>query len=109
MHFQIWQDKAGNATPLTDVDPITGATATFTDLTSNQPDTLQANLLMPEPCEFISPNLPACAVIRPTDPAQNGAVAAIPGFISDGLFLGQPDGFTNMLLEMATAADQAHR
>jgi hypothetical protein len=109
MHFQTWQDKAGNATPLTDVDPITGATVTFTDLTSNQPDTLQANLLMPEPCEFISPNLPACAVIRPTDPAQNGAVAAIRGFISDGLFLGQPDGFTNMLLEMATAADQAHR
>src|SRR3984885_15376645 len=25
MHFQTWQDKAGNATPLTDVDPVTGA------------------------------------------------------------------------------------
>jgi hypothetical protein len=109
MHFQIWQDKAGNATPLTDVDPITGATVTFTDLTSNQPDTLQANLLMPEPCEFLSPNLPLCAVIRPTDPGQNGAVNTIRAFISDGLFLGQPDAFTNMLLEMATAADQAER
>ena len=109
MHFQIWQDKAGNATPLTDVDPVTGATVTFTDLTTNQPDTLQANLLMPEPCEFISPNLPLCAIIRPTDPQQSSAVAAIRGFISDGLFLGQPDELTNLLLRMADDADQAHR
>jgi hypothetical protein len=109
MHFQTWQDKAGNATPLTDVDPITGATVTFTDLTSNQPDTLQANLIMPEPCEFISPNLPLCAILRPTDPQQSSAVAAIRSFISDGLFLGQPDEFTNLLLRMADDADQARR
>ncbi len=25
MHFQTWQDKAGNATPLTDIDPVTGS------------------------------------------------------------------------------------
>jgi hypothetical protein len=109
LHFQIWQDKAGNATPLTDTDPVTGATATFTDLTSNQPDTLQANLLMPAPCEFISANLPACSIIRPTEPQQSGAVAAIQGFMKDGLFIGQPDEFTNLLLDMAAAADQAHR
>jgi len=109
MHFQIWQDKAGNALPLTDVDPITGATVTFTDLTSNQPDTLQANLLMPEPCDFINPSLPACAILRPTDPDQSGAVAAIQSFVNDGLFIGQPDSFTTMLLQLAAAADQAHR
>jgi hypothetical protein len=109
MHFQTWQDKAGNATPLTDVDPVTGATVTFTDLTTNQPETLQANLIMPEPCEFLSPNLPACAIIRPTGPGQLDAVGAIRGFISDGLFLGQPDEFTNLLLRMADDADQAQR
>jgi uncharacterized membrane protein YeaQ/YmgE (transglycosylase-associated protein family) len=26
MHFQTWQDKAGNAKPVTDTDPITGST-----------------------------------------------------------------------------------
>ena len=57
MHFQTWQDKAGNATPLTDFDPINNSTVTFTDLTTGQPETLQANLIMPEPCEFISPKL----------------------------------------------------
>jgi hypothetical protein len=109
MHFQIWQDKAGNATPLTDVDPITGASVTFTDLTSNQPDTLQANRLMPAPCDFISQTLPACSIIRPIQTAQGGAVATIQSFIKEGLFIGQPDAFTQMLLDMATAADQAGR
>src|SRR5204862_8175838 len=84
MHFQTWQDKAGNATPVTDVDPVTGATVTFADLKTSQPDTLQANLIMPAPCEFISQNLPACAIIRPTDPGQSGAVAAIQSFMNDG-------------------------
>jgi hypothetical protein len=107
MHFQTWQDKAGNATPLTDVDPITGATVTFEDLTSNQPDTLQANRIMPAPCDFISQSLPACSIIRPLETAQSGAVAAIQGFINDGLFIGQPDAFTQMLLDMAAAADKA--
>jgi hypothetical protein len=109
MHFQTWQDKAGNATPLTDKDPVTGATVTFTDLTKNQPETLQANLIMPEPCEFISPNLPACAIIRPTGAELSDAGDAIQGFIRDGLFIGQPDEFTKLLLDMAEAADRARR
>src|SRR5437870_4485702 len=29
MHFQTWQDKAGNATPLTAFDPINNSTVTF--------------------------------------------------------------------------------
>ena len=58
MHFQTWHDKAGNATPLQVKDPVTGVEVTFTDLTMNQPQTLQANLIMPEPCEFLSPDLP---------------------------------------------------
>ena len=53
MHFQTWADKAGNAPPLT--DPTNGLT--FPDL--NSPpfggETFQTNLIMPEPCAFISP------------------------------------------------------
>src|SRR5215510_10596570 len=33
-HFQTWHDKAGNAPPLTDVDPVTGSTVVFPDLNS---------------------------------------------------------------------------
>ena len=32
MHFQTWSDKAGNAPPLTAVDPVTGVSVTFPDL-----------------------------------------------------------------------------
>ena len=109
MHFQTWQDKAGNATPLTDFDPINNSTVTFVDLTTDQPETLQANLIMPEPCEFISPNLPACAIIRPTGPGQLDATGAINSFISDGLFRGQPHTFFKLLISLARAADAAHR
>src|ERR1700676_3772351 len=49
MHFQTWQDKAGNATPLTDVDPVTGAKVTFKDLTTGQPESLQSNLTCRSP------------------------------------------------------------
>jgi hypothetical protein len=109
MHFQTWHDKAGNATPLTDVDPITGATVTFVDLTKGQPETLQANLIMPEPCDFIRKDLPECAVIRPTGPGQIDATGAIQGFIKDGLFIGQPPEFSKLLLDMAAEADAALR
>ena len=109
MHFQTWQDKAGNATPLTDLDPINNSTVTFTDLKTGQPETLQANLIMPEPCEFISPNLPACAIIRPTGRGQIDARGAINSFISDGLFRGQSQAFLNLVNSLAHAADAAQR
>jgi hypothetical protein len=70
---------------------------------------LQTNLIFPVPCEFISPNLPKCAIIRPTSSAQSGAVAAIKGFAASGLFIGQPQSFVNLLLQMAEAADAARR
>ncbi len=109
MHFQTWQDKAGNATPLTDFDPINHSTVTFRDLTTGQPETLQANLIMPEPCEFISPNLPACAIIRPTGPGQLDATGASNSFIEDGLFRGQSETFLNLVNSLARAADAAQR
>jgi Ferritin-like domain len=109
MHFQTWQDKAGNATPLTDFDPINNSSVTFTDLTTNQPETLQANLIMPEPCEFISPKLPPCAIIRPSGPGQLDATGVINSFIADGLFKGQPPQFLQLITSLASAADAAER
>src|SRR5438309_5604592 len=109
MHFQTWQDKAGNATPLTDFDPINNSTVTFKDLTTGQPETLQANLIMPEPCEFISPNLPSCAIIRPTGPGQLDATGVINSFIEDGLFRGQSSQFMQLITSLARAADAADR
>jgi hypothetical protein len=109
MHFQTWQDKAGNATPLTDFDPINNSTVTFIDLTTGQPETLQANLIMPEPCEFIRRSLPACSIIRPTGPGQLDATAVINSFIADGLFRGQPPQFLQVITSLASAADAAER
>jgi ferritin-like protein len=109
MHFQTWQDKAGNATPLTDFDPVNNSTVTFADLKTGQPETLQANLIMPEPCDFISRNLPACAVIRPTGLAHVSAMGAVNAFTADGLFRGQSPAFFNLLKSLAAAADAARR
>lgn len=121
MHFQTWQDKAGNALPLTDVDDGpggTGATVTFTDLKQAQGetdpeslngDTLQANLIMPEPTHFIDPKLGPVAIVRPTSTRLNGAVAAVQGFVDDGLFIGQKRQFTDLLFDLANEADEARR
>src|SRR6266513_14768 len=35
MHFQTWSDLAGDAVPLTAVDPVTGVSVTFPDLNSS--------------------------------------------------------------------------
>src|SRR3984957_6833001 len=121
MHFQTWQDKAGNALPLTDVDNGpggTGASVTFTDLTKAQGetdpesvngDTLQSNLIMPEPTHFIDPGLGPVAIVRPTSTALGGAVASFQSFVDDGLFIGQPKQFFNLLFDLANEADQATR
>ena len=104
MHFQVWHDKAGNAVALTDNQ--TGGSITFVKLSVGQPESLQANLIMPEPTDFIK-DLPECAVIRPAGPGQIDAAGAINGFIADGLFIGQPKEFTQLLLHLAEQADEA--
>jgi hypothetical protein len=106
MHFQTWQDKAGNATPLTDVDPITGSKVTFQDLTTGQPESLQANLIMPEPTPFLSQQLPICSVIRPTN-TKGAAMGAVKALTADGLFIGQKPAFFAALSELAEEADAA--
>src|SRR5438128_124404 len=65
MHFQTWSDKAGNAPPLTALDPVTGVSVTFPDL-EDVGQNLQKSLIMPEPCPFLSRDLQRCSIIRPT-------------------------------------------
>lgn len=109
MHFQTWQDKAGNATPLHDVDPITGAEVRFRDLTTNQPEFLQSNLIMPEPCPFLNRKFPLCSVIRPTE-TKGAAMGALKALTDDGLFIGQRDqGFFDLMRDLAEDADSARR
>ena len=110
MHFQTWQDKAGNAPPLTAVDPVTGVSVTFPDL--NSPpfggETFQTNLIMPEPCRFLSPDLPLCSIIRPTN--TNGIAMGVVKFLTDmGLFRGQSQAFFAFLSQLAAEADAARR
>lgn len=108
MHFQTWQDKAGNALALTDVDPVTGSKVTFRDLTTNQPQALQSNLIMPEPTFFLDRKFPKCSIIRPTKSA-GAAMGAVKALTADGLFLGQSPQFFQFLRDLAEDADAAQR
>jgi hypothetical protein len=106
MHFQTWHDKAGNAPPLT--DPTNGLV--FPNL--NSPpfggERFQTNLIMPEPCPFLSRNLPVCSVIRPTE--TKGVAMGVVGFLTAmGLFTGQSPAFLEMFKDLAAEADQAKR
>jgi len=103
MHFQTWQDKAGNAPAV--VDPTNGLT--FPDL-SNAGELLQANLIMPEPCPFLNPQFPPCAIVRPTQ-TRNGAAAALAGLTGMGIFRGQSPGFFRYMTLLAKMADAARR
>src|SRR5262249_7980887 len=107
MHFQTWQDKAGNAPELTDnhgnvvfpqlpVAPSFPDPATGVDVAS--PD--DTNQIMPAPCTFISKHLPLCSVIRPISPQNAGAKAAVAALTAMGLFLGQNDAFFDLLMEL---------
>jgi hypothetical protein len=108
MHFQTWSDKAGNAPPLTKVmDPVTKVSVTFPDF-SNAGEDLKANLIMPEPCPFISKDLPICSVIRPTE--TKGIAMGVVKFLTDmGLFNGQSKEFFALLADLAEDADEARR
>ena len=118
MHFQTWQDKAGNATNITDgkltfpdlnagVDPNNGTTG------SNIADLFQTNLIMPEPTVFLNQRLGPVSIIRPTSTQQGGAVASVVSFAEDGLFLdpatNRNTGIVNVLMRLAEEADEARR
>ena len=107
-HFQTWHDKAGNA--FTSPNNVTDGSLTFNVSTSGED--LQTNLIMPEPCPFLSRKFPVCSIIRPvsTDPNIFGAMAAVKGLTADGLFIGQTNNqFFTKLHDLAEDADEATR
>ena len=121
MHFQTWHDKAGNAPNITDgdlsfpnlnvgTDPNTGL-ATVNGAPAA--DLFQTNLIMPEPTVFLDQKLGPVSIVRPTSDAQGGAVAAVVGFVEDGLFLdprtGKNTGIVDVLMRLAEEADEARR
>jgi hypothetical protein len=108
MHFQTWSDKAGNAPPLTAVDPVTGVSVTFPDLNTSPfgGEDFQTNLIMPEPCPFLSRKLPPCSVIRPTE-TKGAAKGALKFLTSMGLFIGQSPTFFALMQNLAEDADAA--
>jgi len=111
MHFQTWSDLAGDAA----TDPV----APFTDPTNglfipnlNAPplggERFGTSLIMPEPCPFISRDLPICSVIRPTE--TNGAAMGALTFLTNmGLFRGQSQAFLDFMAQLAMDADAATR
>jgi hypothetical protein len=105
-HFQTWHDKAGNAPALT--DPTNGLV--FPDL--NAPpfggEDFQTNLIMPEPCPFLSRKFPVCSIIRPTH-TNGAAMGALRALTADGLFIGQSPQFFELLRDLAEDADEARR
>src|ERR1700722_1348802 len=113
-HFLEWVDFAGNGVqqPIAPFqDPISGLS--FPDFFNNPPlkpaTLVQPSLIFPVPCEFINPNLPHVAIIRPLSDRFGGAVATIASFTADGLFNGQSRQFLNTLQIMAQEADAAFR
>ncbi len=106
MHFQTWQDKAGNAPALTDpTDP----TLVFPNLnTTPGGEDFQTNLIMPEPTVFLSRDLPACSIVRPTN-TKGVAMGALQFLTASGLFLGQSKEFFAFLRDLAEDADDARR
>jgi hypothetical protein len=113
-HFLEWTDFAGNGVqapiaPFT--DPISGLAFPnfFTNPPLQPPNLVQPSLIFPVPCEFISANLPHCAVIRPSDDRFAGAQAAVTALTNDGLFTGQSMKFFQTLMQLAEEADAAVR
>jgi len=102
-HFEIWNDKAGDAPPVDSGDGLV-----FPDLNLTHPER-PTSLVMPAPCKFISEDLPLCSVIRPTSIPLAGATAAAHFLTDTGLFRGQSEAFFTALFRLAAAADRAVR
>lgn len=113
-HFLEWVDFSGNAVQgppfnfQNSQTPVTDSGLTFPNFNKLGP-LFQTNLIFPVPCEFISPDLPHCSVIRPTSDQFAGAQAAIQSFIDDNLFEGQSAEFLQTVKQLAAEADTASR
>jgi hypothetical protein len=120
-HFSLWHDKGANAVaqPLAGIsDPETGLVFPDFNNPANQKNAglspadqaagsqmFQTNLILAEPCEFLSSSFPPVSIIRPTLTANGGAVATIKAFMADNLFLHQSNAFLDLVMDIAAAAD----
>jgi hypothetical protein len=107
-HFLEWVDFAGNGVQAP-IAPVTDKGLTFPNFFDPLNPAIQPSLIFPVPCEFISPGLPHCAVIRPLRDKFAGAVATIANFTAEGLFTGQTPAFFKAVNQLAEAADAAER
>jgi hypothetical protein len=107
MHFQTWSDVAGNAPPLTAVDPVTGVRVKFLDLEVEN-ELFDKALIMPEPCPFLDRSLPIVSIIRPTN-TDGAAMGALTFLTNMGLFIGQSQAFFAYMTQLAQDADAATR
>ena len=113
-HFQTWHDKAGAAVspplaPLSDAGPrSTGLVFPNLNVAPFDTQEFQTSLIMPEPTVFLSRKFPVCSIIRPTE-TEGAAMRAANAFIDDGLFIGQPKEFFDVLHDLAARADEARR
>jgi hypothetical protein len=69
----------------------------------------QTSLILPEPCTFLSDDLPPCSIIRPTLSQNGGPTATIMAFTADGLFHNQNPMFLEALMDLASDAEAAQR
>ena len=112
-HFELWQDKAGNAPPVplntgTRFPQLPLAPEGFPGDGTDPASPNDTNQVFPFPCTFIDPSLEPCSIIRPTSNQQAGAVAAFNGFKEMGLFDGQGQDFFDFVFGLAAEADAAH-
>jgi len=106
-HFLEWVDFAGNGVQQP-VAPVSANGLTFPDFFTKGP-LFQPSLIFPVPCEFLSPKLPHCAIIRPLTDKFAGARAVVTFLTAMNLFQGQPKEFFTVLNNLANEADAAHR
>ncbi len=96
-HLAIWDNTAAEVVPVNSGDGLVFAAP---------PKPMMA---FPTPCKFLSPNLPHCAVIRPTSDGLAGPKNFLNNLTQSGLFLGQSHGFFTTLTGLAAAAEAATR
>jgi len=97
-HLAIWDDTAGEIPAVNSGDGLV-----FPSLPP------LPTIVFPTPCTFLSPNLPRCAVVRPTSDALSGPMAVVNFLTQSGLFVGQSRGFFTTLTGLAAAAEAAKR
>jgi hypothetical protein len=109
LHFLEWVDFSGNGVqppvaPFT--DPTNGLTFPNFDVRVDQ--SLQTNLIFGVSTEFISPDLPLCSIIRPTN-TKGFAMSVVHALTVSGHFIGQSSEFFKAFTAIAEAADAAQR